>query len=93
MAEDVELFLNDRFRVLKVIHEEQRDYGKNNFYASLSQEQVAGILGFSRSKAKKIIDWLIEQGYVCRHNGQRNKYALTEKGRVVALFLIKEIAG
>ena len=50
----------------------------NGYVIKLSQQEIAEILGFTKTKVNTIIKELKQYGYVIQVN-ERGKYALTEK--------------
>lgn len=83
----LELFANDRYEILKLLCENQIKV-KDDFYVPLSQQEIADIAHFSKLKTNKLLNELIDDGYICYFNGKRGKYMLTEKG-LKALHLIQ----
>ena len=84
----LELFANDRYEILKLLCENQIKV-KDDFYVPLSQQEIADIAHFSKLKTNKILNELINNGYVTWFDGKRGKYALTEKGLRVLLLIQK----
>ena len=82
MEMDLTFFANDRYTILKVLYENQVKV-KDDFYVPLSQQEIADIAHFSKIKANRILNELINAGYVIYFNGKRSKYAITSKGDVV----------
>ena len=75
----VSYFCNDRFVILKILSEHQIATSKGQI-SPLSQQEIADIAKFSKLKANRLLNELIETGYVDRPYGKRGKYAITEKG-------------
>lgn len=72
-----DFFVNDKYKVLECMA--QRQIPVNNEYViKLSQQEIADILGFTKTKVNNIIRELIQYGYLTQVN-TRGKYALTEK--------------
>lgn len=79
MKSTLEFFSNDRYKALKLLFENQVKI-KDDIYVSLSQQEIADMLHFSKFKTNKIIHELIDNDYVLFFNGKRGKYAITNKG-------------
>lgn len=83
----LEYFANDRFMVLKVIQSNQVVIRENE-YCTLSQQEIADLVCFSKLKVNRIINDLIKEGFIILHNNKRGKYALTHSGKeMVNVFL------
>lgn len=78
----LELFANDRYEILKLLCENQIKV-KDDFYVPLSQQEIADIAHFSKLKTNKLLNELIDDGYIGYFNGKRGKYMLTDKGMKV----------
>lgn len=75
-----DFFMNDKYRVLECM--EQRQISVNNeLIIKLSQQEIADILSFTKTKVNTIIGELKLNGYIVQHSS-RGKYALTEKAKV-----------
>ena len=72
-------FANNRYDILKLLCDNQVKV-KNDFYVPLSQQEIADIAHFSKLKTNKLLNDLIDGGFVVYFNGKRGKYAITEKG-------------
>ena len=72
-----DFFVNDKYRVLDCMAQRQIAVGDASV-VKLSQQEMADILGFTKSKVNTIIRELKEYGYITQVNA-RGKYALTEK--------------
>lgn len=72
-----DFFVNDKYRVLDCMAQRQITVGDASV-VKLSQQEMADILGFTKSKVNAIIRELKEYGYITQVNA-RGKYALTEK--------------
>ena len=75
-----DFFVNDKYRVLECMAQRQIVVGDENV-VKLSQQEMADILGFTKSKVNAIIRELKEYGYITQVN-IRGKYALTEKANI-----------
>lgn len=75
----LEFFSNDRYSILKLLSENQVTI-KESSYVTLSQQEIADMAHFSKLKTNKLLNELIQDGYVGLFNGKRGKYMLTEKG-------------
>ena len=72
-----DFFVNDKYRVLECMAQRQIVVGDASV-VKLSQQEMADILGFTKSKVNAIVRELKEYGYITQVNA-RGKYALTEK--------------
>lgn len=75
----LEFFANDRYDILKLLCDNQVKV-KDAFYVTLSQQEIADMAHFSKLKTNRIINELLDEGYLFLHNDKRGKYALSEKG-------------
>lgn len=72
-------FANDRFRVLQLLCDNQVKV-KDDFYVPLCQQEIADVAHFSKLKTNRLLNDLIDAGYVTYFQGKRGKYAITEQG-------------
>ena len=72
-------FAINRYDILKLLCDNQVKV-KDDFYVPLSQQEIADIAHFSKLKTNKLLNDLIDGGFVEYFNGKRGKYAITEKG-------------
>ena len=84
----LEFFANDRFKLLKLLCDNQIKV-KDNYYVALSQQEIADIAHFSKLKTNKLLNELIDNEFVAYFNGKRGKYMITDKGHKV-LYLIQK---
>lgn len=75
----LEFFANDKYEILKILYENQIKV-KDDFYVSLSQQEIADIAHFSKPKTNKIINELINNKCIIPYQNKRGKYALTDRG-------------
>lgn len=72
-----DFFVNDKYRVLECMA--QRQIVVNDEYiVKLSQQEIADILGFTKTKVNLIVRELKQNGYITQMSS-RGKYILTEK--------------
>lgn len=82
----LEFFANERYEILILLKENQIKV-KEEVYIPLSQQEIADMAHFSKLKANKILNELIDLDYVKSYQNKRGKYALTEKGnKLIELF-------
>lgn len=79
-------FTNDRYELLKLLYDQQIKV-KNESYVSLSQQEMADILHYSKLKTNKILNELKDNEFVGTYKNTRGKYILTER----AIKIIKVI--
>ncbi len=72
-----EFFVNDKYRVLECMANRQISVN-NEQVVKLSQQEIADILHFTKTKVNTIIGELKSNGYIVQLS-TRGKYALTEK--------------
>jgi len=75
-------FGNERFCVLNILKLHQIKV-KDETYISLSQQEIADLAHFSKSKTNKILKFLLENHYIESYKNMRGKYKITNKGEVV----------
>lgn len=78
MGGNLEIFTNDRYKLLKWIADNEVQYRKTK-YLSSSQQEIADALHYSKSKTNKYINELIQLNYLRRYKA-KGKYALTKQG-------------
>lgn len=75
----LELFVNDKYKLLKFLYDNQIQV-KENYYVTLSQQEIADILHFSKLKTNNIIKELRKNNFIDTYNNKRGKYIITGKG-------------
>lgn len=75
---DLEIFTNDKYKLLKWIAGNEVEYKKGK-YLCASQQEIAETMHYSKSKTNKYINELIEFKFLKRYK-KNGKYALTEQG-------------
>ncbi len=78
MVADLEVFTNDKYKLLKWISDNEVQYRKTK-YLSSSQQEIAETLHYSKSKTNKYMNELINLNYLKRYK-EKGKYALTKQG-------------
>lgn len=78
MKANLEIFTNDKYKLLKWIADNEIQYRKAK-YLSSSQQEIAETLHYSKSKTNKYMNELIELKFLKKYK-QRGKYALTRQG-------------
>lgn len=71
-----DFFVNDKYKVLECMSQRQISVN-DEIIVKLSQQEVAEILGFTKTKVNNIIRDLKENGYLVQLSS-RGKYALTD---------------
>lgn len=79
MSFSLDFFSNERYKLLKIIYDNRVDI-KKDAYATLSQQEIADIAHISKLKANRIINELINAGFVYYYNNKRGKYAVSDIG-------------
>lgn len=85
----LELFANDRYTLLKILSENQVKV-KDDYYVPLCQQEIADIAHFSKLKTNRILNELLDKGFVISYQGKRGKYAITNKGYKVLHMIQKK---
>lgn len=75
-----DFFVNDRYKVLECMAQRQISVN-DELIIKLSQQEIADILGFTKSKVNGIIGDLKKNDYITQL-GSRGKYTLTNKASV-----------
>ena len=75
-------FGNERFYVLDILKSHQINV-KDESYVSLSQQEIADMAHFSKSKTNKILRFLLENHYIENYKNMRGKYKITNDGEAV----------
>lgn len=70
-------FANERFDYLELLSQNQVTV-KGASYVTLNQQELADMLHISKQKSNKIMNELINEGYVYLYQGKKGKYALTD---------------
>lgn len=73
----IELFLNDKYKLLKLLYDNQTLI-LNKKVIPLTQQEISDALGMSKAKVNSLIGDLQENGYIYLET--RGKYALLDKG-------------
>lgn len=71
-----DFFVNDKYRVLECMAQRQISVN-DKLIIKLSQQEIADILGFTKTKVNSIIGDLKKNGYLIQL-GLRGKYLLTD---------------
>ena len=74
-----EFFVNDRYHVLKILYENQVTIG-NNVFTPITQEELAMMMKWSKAKVNKVLNELIDNGYVAIFSGSKGRYQITDNG-------------
>ena len=85
---NLEFFGNSYYKVLKVLYDNQIQV-KDKCYVTLSQQEIADILHFSKLKTNGIIKELREKGFIANYENKRRKYVLTDIGYKVIELMSK----
>lgn len=82
-------FANDKYKVLKCLYDNQIKV-KKKLYITLSQQEIADIVHFSKTKTNKIIQELKKGNFVDVYNNTKGKYTITDKGNKVISIIEKK---
>lgn len=93
MAVDLEFFSNDKYKILKLLHNHEVRV-KDAVYVSLSQQEIADMAHFSKLKTNRIIKSLISNDFIESYQGIRGKYAITDNGyRALDIMQMNDFSG
>lgn len=84
--EDMELFLNDNFKVLDLLYNNQVKINKT-YICPMTQQEIGEGLGFSLMKVNAIMLTLRQEGYIDRYKNSRGRYVLTTKAKKLLTLL------
>ena len=73
----IELFLNDKYKLLKLLYDNQTIVLSKKIIP-LTQQEIGSVLGMSKAKINSLIGDLQANGYIALE--ARGKYVLLEKG-------------
>lgn len=76
----VDTFMNDNYRLLKLMYDSQIIL-LNKKFVPLTQVEMAGVLGFSKMKVNAIFIDLQEKGYITKIS--RGKYSLSDMSETI----------
>lgn len=75
----IEMFLNDKFKLLKLLYDNQTMI-LNKKIIPLTQQEIGFALGMSKAKVNALIGDLQENGYIALES--RGKYVILDKGKL-----------
>lgn len=76
---DNEFFVNARYHILKILYENQVTIG-DNVFTPITQEELATMTKWSKAKVNKVLNELIDNGYVTVFSGSKGRYQITDNG-------------
>lgn len=80
----LEYFANDNYKVLKSLYDIQIPIeNTEEKYIYLSQQEIANIIRFSKTKINAIMQDLKRKGFIDNYNKKRGKYIITDIGKQV----------
>ena len=80
----LEYFGNDNYKVLKFLYDIQIPIeNTEEKYIYLSQQEIANIIHFSKTKINAIMQDLKRKGFIDNYNKKRGKYIITDIGKQV----------
>lgn len=89
MSFSLDIFSNDKYRILQLIFS-NRIQIKNETYTPLSQQEIADLAHMSKLKTNKILNELMEGGFIGYYKGKRGKYIVTDNGKTVIDIISKK---
>lgn len=86
----LEYFGNDNYKVLKFLYDNQIPIeNTEEKYIYLSQQEIANIIRFSKTKINAIMQDLKRKGFIDNYNKKRGKYIITDIGKQVIELMSK----
>ena len=80
----LEYFGNDNYKVLKFLYDNQIPIeNTEEKYIHLSQQEIANIIRFSKTKINAIMQDLKRKGFIDNYNKKKGKYIITDIGKQV----------
>ena len=80
----LEYFGNDNYKVLKFLYDIQIPIeNTEEKYIYLSQQEIANIIRFSKTKINAIMQDLKRKGFIDNYKKKRGKYIITDIGKQV----------
>jgi hypothetical protein len=80
----LEYFGNDNYKVLKFLYDIQIPIeNTEEKYIYLSQQEIANIIRFSKTKINAIMQDLKRKGFIDNYNKKKGKYIITDIGKQV----------
>ena len=80
----LEYFGNDNYKVLKFLYDIQIPIeNTEEKYIFLSQQEIANMVQFSKTKINAIMQDLKRKGFIDNYNKKRGKYIITDIGKQV----------
>lgn len=78
----LEDFGNERYTILKILYI-NRTKVKEDYYTSLSQQEIADIAHYSKLKTNRIINELKNMNCVLPYQNKKGKYIITTTGEKI----------
>lgn len=88
--QDIEMFMNDNFKVLRLMQNNIILINKAHI-CPMTQQEIAESLGFSLMKVNAIMITLRNGKYIDRYKNSRGRYVITTKGKKVLSIIEKNI--
>ncbi len=86
----LEYFGNDNYKVLKFLYDNQIPIeNTEEKYIYLSQQEIANIIRFSKTKINAIMQDLKRKGFIDNYKKKRGKYIITDIGKQVIELMSK----
>jgi hypothetical protein len=82
-------FMNDKYRILKCLYDNQIKV-RNNVYVALSQQEISDIMHFSKNKTNKIMQELKKEGFIDSFKNTKGKYIITNNGNIAINIIEKK---
>ncbi len=78
MKDNIDIFFNNNFRILKIVAENQGVF-KNDSFCPLSQEEISALSGVNRVTVNASINLMKKEGFIQNVSKSRH-YKLTDEG-------------
>jgi predicted transcriptional regulator len=87
MVDNIEIFLNDKFIILKTLYAHQIDIN-GVMLCPITQQELADIIGCSKAKINSVLNELMEKEFVQMYNNTKGRYVLSDE----AIKVIKRLS-
>lgn len=82
-------FSNDKYKVLKFLYDNEIKVKKDS-YISLSQQEIADMLHYSKNKTNKYMQELKKENFIEMYRNMKGKYVITNQGYKVIKLMEKK---
>lgn len=79
----IDLFFNENYKILSIIHDEKSVVKGNHKFAALTQKEISQKSNISILVVNRQIQELLSEGYLATCSGKRGLYRTTQKGEML----------